>query len=202
MNLTQADDGQSRRQVDGVLKSCRSSVAAALIVQLSSSILGIQNFNQLADITENDLADYVSVSALLGSLISIVLVYYIRRKVLLLTCLSLMTLEMILMGIYIPSSGQFTSKVLVCTYVITLSSVMSGLPYVYTFEVFPTEFRSVGFSFVCLLNALLQMLIYVCLDRLTRDLSVQFTLYVNAVLSLLGVILTHFFVLETKAPSA
>uniref|UniRef100_A0A7N2LTU0 Major facilitator superfamily (MFS) profile domain-containing protein n=2 Tax=Quercus lobata TaxID=97700 RepID=A0A7N2LTU0_QUELO len=189
---------QSESRVDGVFQNCKGLVAS-VIVQLSASVLGVKDFTKLTSILANaDLSDYVTASSLLGSIVSVFLVVKLKRKVLLVTSLLLMTVELALMGFLVPNSGPTLTKVMVCSYIFTLCSVMSGLPSVYTFEAFPKEYRGVGFAIVCLLTEILQVVIFIGLDMLTIDMGFQGSIYAYAVLSLVGLVLTHFFVFETK----
>lgn len=197
--MTQGD-GQSQSdesQVASVFKNWKG-LLASLTVQLSASVLGVKDLTKVTSMMDNvDISDYITASSLLGSILSIFLVFRIKRKILLVTSLSLMTMELALMGFFVPNSGPTLTKAMVCAYIFTLCSVMSGLPAVYAFEAFPRENRGVGFAFVCLLAEILQVLIFIGLDML--NMGFQGSIYAYAVLSLVFLVLTHFFVFETKS---
>ena len=107
-------------------------------------------------------------------------------------------MELGIMSYILAKCGQFLKVSAISVFLFTVTTGLASLPLLYTLEVFSQEFRAVGFSFVGLLNEVVQLFIVYGLNQATKKAKIQNTLWIACAVG--GVILTlgWFLVEETK----
>lgn len=168
---------------------------------MSSNIIGLRIISYLIPNISDDLPLYATIVSLFGSIVSVFLVHKLRRRVLILSGIFLLTVELALMSFFIQSIGVQWKEIAICFYLFTLTSLMSSITIPYTLEAFPLDQKMIGIGVVGLLNEILQVIIIVFLEGMTRNKEMQEVFRVFTITGLVMFVFALVTVFETKKGS-
>lgn len=173
------------------------AIVSSVLVQTSSTTLGLQAVVHLAPTIADDLPDYAVGLSFVGSVVSIWLVHKVKRVPLLVASLGILTLHLAILGILYPG-WPVAIKILICSYIFFLSCALSSVSPVYILESFPSNLSAAGFGVVRVLSEAVSLIILVAMNVATKDVTIKNTFWVFTGTGAALVVLSSLVVLETK----
>lgn len=173
------------------------AVVSSVLVQTSSTTLGLQTVVHMAPTISEDLPDIAVVLSFVGSLVSVWLVHKVKRVPLLVTSLGILTIHLAILAIIYPR-WPIVIKILICSYIFCLSCALSSVSPVYILESFPSNLSAAGFGVVSFLSEAVSILILVAMNIATKDVTIKNAFWVFTGTGAALVVLSSLIVLETK----
>ena len=162
------------------------SIAKACIIQLLTTMIGLKWVSNFGPKHARDLPSHSTPISIIGSIISVFLVKLFEIKKLLLSSFSILTLELVILAIFIPSSGERMKLILFSIYLFTFTSGLSSPPLVYTVNLFLPESRGAGLGLVSSVSETTYLIFNLSINRFGVNISEKERLWILTVISLLA----------------